>query len=469
MAPTRQRTLFEKIWDAHRVDTLPGGPDVLAIDLHLLHEMTSPEAFDELVRRGLSVRHPERSLAVMDHVVPTLPGEVAWTDFARAMTGDLRENCARFGVPLVPFGDDRQGIVHVIGPELGLTLPGSTVVCGDSHTSTHGALGAIAFGIGTSQVGHVLAEQALLVDRPKTMCVRLNGTLANGATGKDVALALLARHGNQFGAGYAIEYCGEAVKSMSVEQRMTLCNMSIEFGARMGLIAPDARTIEYVAARPFRPVGAGWDAALAEWGDLYTDEGAAFDQQITLDLDGLEPYVTWGTNPSHAVPLDAAVPEPEVLSTEAARESARRALIYMGLEPGMPVRAITVDAAFIGSCTNGRIEDLRAAAEVLRGRRVAPGVRALVAPGSTAVRHEAEREGLDKVFRAAGFEWRGAGCSLCVAGNGDILPPGARAASSTNRNFEGRQGTGARTHLMSPACVAASAVAGHLAGPGDLA
>jgi len=469
MALTAQRTLFEKIWDAHRVETLPGGPDVLAIDLHLLHEMTSPEAFDELDRRGLSVRHPGHSLAVMDHVVPTLPGEDAWTDFARGMAHDLRAHCARFGVPLLPFGDARQGIVHVIGPELGLTLPGSTVVCGDSHTSTHGALGAVAFGIGTSQVGHVLAEQALLADRPKTMRVRLTGTLGHGATGKDVALALISRHGNQFGAGYAVEYGGAVVEAMSVEQRMTLCNMSIEFGARMGLIAPDARTVEYVAARPFRPVGADWDAAVAEWNELHTDEGAAFDREITLDVNGLTPYVTWGTNPAHAIPLDGAVPDPDSLPTEAARESAHRALIYMDLAPGTPVREIAVDAAFIGSCTNGRIEDLRAAAEVLRGRRVAPGVRALVAPGSTAVRREAEHEGLDEVFRAAGFEWRGSGCSLCVAGNGDILPPGARAASSTNRNFEGRQGTGARTHLMSPACVAASAVAGHLAGPGDLA
>jgi 3-isopropylmalate/(R)-2-methylmalate dehydratase large subunit len=455
-------TLFDKVWDAHLVESLPDGPDVLAIDLHLLHEVTSVEAFDELDRRGLPVRYPERTLAVMDHVVPSRAGDDAWTGFARTFVTGLRHNCDRHGVPLLGYGNPRQGIVHVIGPELGLTLPGSTIVCGDSHTSTHGALGAVAFGIGTTQLGHVLGTQALIVDRPLTMHVQIDGTPAGGATSKDVALALIARYGNQFGSGYAIEFGGGAVSAMSIEARMTLCNMSIEFGARMGLVAPDERTLEYLKNTPYAP------DAESYWRTLPSTPDAGYDKRIGLDVDGMSPYVTWGTTPAQAVTLDEPVPEPDAIADGDARDLARRALVYMDLAPGTDLRTVPIDAAFIGSCTNGRLEDLRAAAEVLRGRTVAPTVRAIVVPGSMSVRAQAEGEGLDEVFRRAGFDWRGSGCSLCVAGNGDVLAPGTRAASSTNRNFEGRQGTGARTHLMSPACVAASAVAGVLAEPGDL-
>jgi 3-isopropylmalate/(R)-2-methylmalate dehydratase large subunit len=464
---TTPKTAFDKIWDAHVAGSLPDGPDVLAIDVHLLHEVTSVEAFDLLADRGLKVRQPDRTLAVMDHIVPSRSGADAWTDLGRTFARDLRANCAAHGVPLLGHGDSRQGIVHVIGPELGLTLPGHTIVCGDSHTSTHGALGAVAFGIGTSQLGHVLATQALLVDRPKTMRITIEGKPGKGATSKDVVLALIGRYGNQFGSGYAVEYAGSAVEAMSIEQRMTLCNMSIEFGARMGLVAPDAVTLDYLASRPLRPTGEAWDRACTYWRSLVTDPGAVFDREVSLDVEGLAPFVTWGTSPAHAAPLNAVVPDPATLP-EDRRELAVRALEYMDLTPGTPLRTIAIDAAFIGSCTNGRIEDLRAAADVLRQRHVAPGVRAVVVPGSLSVRAQAEAEGLDTVFREAGFDWRGTGCSMCVAGNGDVLPPGARAASSTNRNFEGRQGTGVRTHLMSPACVAASAVAGRLASPVDI-
>lgn len=460
--------VFGKIWDAHVVDSLPDGPDVLAIDLHLLHEVTSVEAFDVLAERDLVVRHPDRTLAVMDHIVPSRLDPDAWTDFARPFARDLRANCATHGLPLIGHGDSLQGIVHVIGPELGLTLPGQTIVCGDSHTSTHGALGAIAFGIGTTQLGHVLATQALLAERPKTMRITIDGRVSPGAASKDIVLALIARHGNQFGSGYAVEFAGSAVTTMTVEQRLTLCNMSIEFGARMGLVAPDAVTIDYLAARPLRLVGEAWERAKSHWGTLSTDDGTIFDRELRLDVEGLTPYVTWGTSPAHAVPLDGEVPDPRSLPTER-RELAARALEYMDLTPGTPLRNIAIDAAFIGSCTNARIEDLRAAAEVLRGRHVAAGVRAIVVPGSLTVRAQAEAEGLDVVFRESGFEWRGTGCSMCVAANGDVLPPGARAASSTNRNFEGRQGSGSRTHLMSPACVAASAIIGRLALPDDVA
>lgn len=460
-------TAFDKVWDAHVVDSLPGGPDVLAIDLHLLHEVTSVEAFDVLAERGLTVRQPDRTLAVMDHIVPSRLDPDAWTELGRTFTRDLRANCSAHGVPLLGHGDSRQGIVHVVGPELGLTLPGHTIVCGDSHTSTHGAIGAVAFGIGTSQLGHVLATQALLVDRPQTMRITIEGRPGKGATSKDVVLALIGRYGNQFGSGYAVEYAGSTVRAMSIEQRMTLCNMSIEFGARMGLVAPDAVTLDYLAERPLRLTGEAWDRGCAYWMSLATDPEAVFDREVTLDVAGLAPFVTWGTSPAHAAPLDATVPELATIPEER-RELAVRALEYMDLTPGTPLRTIAIDAAFIGSCTNGRIEDLRAAAEVLRHRHVAPGVQAVVVPGSLSVRAQAEAEGLDVVFREAGFDWRGTGCSMCVAGNGDVLPPGARAASSTNRNFEGRQGTGARTHLMSPACVAASAVTGHLAGPADV-
>ena len=431
MAP---RTLFAKVWESHVVDRLDDGPDVLAIDLHLIHEVTSLRAFEMLAERGLATRHPERTLGVADHIVP-VTGQ--WTSRARDWADTLARNCAEHGIPHLPYGHPKQGIVHVIGPELGLSGPGLTIACGDSHTSTHGALGAVAFGIGTTQVAHVLATQSLLINRPKTMEIRVDGVLGPGVTSKDLALALLARHGNLAAAGHAVEYRGSAIEALSPEARMTLCNMGIELGARMSM----------VAAPP-----------------LSTDEGAVFDARLTLDAAGVPPYVTWGTNPAQSVPLGARVPGP-ASDTD---DSTKRALAYSGLAPGTPIADVTIDAAFIGSCTNGRIEDLRAAAQVLRGRRVAPGVRAVVAPGSMTVRARAEAEGLDEVFRAAGFEWGTAGCSLCIAANGDLIPAGARCASTTNRNFEGRQGTGSRTHLMSPASVAASAVAGRLISASEL-
>jgi 3-isopropylmalate/(R)-2-methylmalate dehydratase large subunit len=432
------RTLFAKVWDPHVVDHLDDGPDLLAIDLHLIHEVTSLRAFELLRERGLTTRHPERTLGVADHIVP-ITGE--WTDRARDWADTLARNCAEHGIPHLGYGAAKQGIVHVIGPELGLTRPGMTIACGDSHTSTHGALGAVAFGIGTTQVAHVLAAQALLINRPKTMEIRVDGTLKTGATSKDIALALLARYGNLAAVGHAVEYRGTTVEALSAEARMTLCNMGIELGARMAMVAPDDVTAKYLNTTV--------DPALR------TDEDAAFDACLTLDAAEVKPYVTWGTTPAQAVPLGERIPD-------AADESAKRALDYSGLVPGAPISDTTIDAAFIGSCTNGRIEDLRAAAEVLRGRHVARGVRAVVAPGSMSVRAKAEAEGLDQVFRAAGFAWGTAGCSLCIAANGDVIPAGTRCASTTNRNFEGRQGTGSRTHLMSPASVAASAVAGRL-------
>jgi 3-isopropylmalate/(R)-2-methylmalate dehydratase large subunit len=455
---TRPATLFEKVWRPHVVAALDDGPDVLAIDLHLVHEASSLQAFEELERRGRRARYPDRALGITDHVVP-VTGH--WTPRAREWAEALRANCARHGIPCLPYGHRRQGIVHVVGPELGLTRPGMTVVCGDSHTSTHGALGAVAFGIGTSQAAHVLATQALLVSRPKTMEVRVDGRLRPGAVSKDIALALIGRHGNLAGAGHAVEFRGAAVEALSVEARMTLCNMGIELGARMAMIAPDETTIGYLGNTPRPP-----QAEEAErWRQLRTDDGAVFDTRLTLDAGTVAPYVTWGTTPAHAVPLGGTVPDPRSLHDPGL---AQRALAYMGLTPGTPVSSIAIDAAFIGSCTNSRIEDLRAAADVLRGRRVAPGVTALAAPGSMSVKAQAEAEGLDEVFRAAGFAWGSAGCSLCIAANGDVVPAGARCASTTNRNFEGRQGTGSRTHLMSPASVAASAVAGRLVEPGSL-
>jgi 3-isopropylmalate/(R)-2-methylmalate dehydratase large subunit len=434
------RTLFAKVWEPHVVDRLDDGPDVLAIDLHLIHEVTSLQAFELLRERAMKTRHPERTLGVADHIVPVTKG---WTPRARDWADTLARNCAEHGIPHLPYGHAKQGIVHVIGPELGLTRPGMTIACGDSHTSTHGALGAVAFGIGTTQVAHVLATQSLLINRPKTMEILLGGTLRAGVTSKDIALALLAAYGNLAAVGHAVEYRGSAVDALSAEARMTLCNMGIELGARMAMVAPDAITAAYL--------GAAVDPA------LHTDDGATFDAQLTLDAASVPPYVTWGTTPAQAVPLGARVPVPG-----AADQSAERAVAYTGLAPGSRIADIRIDAAFIGSCTNGRIEDLRLAAEVLRGRRVAAGVRAVAAPGSMAVKARAEAEGLDEVFRAAGFEWGTAGCSLCIAANGDAIPAGARCASTTNRNFEGRQGTGSRTHLMSPASVAASAVAGRL-------
>jgi 3-isopropylmalate/(R)-2-methylmalate dehydratase large subunit len=456
-------TLFRKVWDPHVVATLDDGPDVLAIDLHLVHEASSQQAFEQLAERGLRTRRPDKTLGVTDHVVP-ITG--TWTPRGRQWAGQLTANCESHGIPCLPYGHRRQGIVHVIGPELGLTRPGMTVVCGDSHTSTHGALGAIAFGIGTTQVAHVLATQALLMNRPRTMEVRVDGQLRPGAASKDIALALIGRYGNLAAAGHAIEYRGAAIDALSVEARMTLCNMGIELGARMAMIAPDEATIRYVMNTPYPPDA--WDEAVARWRQLRTDDDVTFDARLTLDAGDVAPHVTWGTTPAHAVPLGGTVPDPALLRTPEARDSAERALAYMDLVPGTPISGITIDAAFIGSCTNSRIEDLRAAAAVLGGRHVAPGVTAIVAPGSMTVKMQAEAEGLDDIFRAAGFAWGGAGCSLCIAANGDVVPAGARCASTTNRNFEGRQGTGSRTHLMSPASVAASAVAGRLVEPAAL-
>lgn len=467
--PEGPLTLFEKIWYAHIVDALEDGPDVLAIDLHLAHEVTSQGAFQQLSERGLSVAHPERTLAVVDHVVPTgAEGEVRWTPRASEFARDLARNCEVHQIPMLPWHNSRQGIVHVIGPELGLTLPGTTIVCGDSHTSTHGGLGAVAFGIGTSQVAHVFANQALLVDRPKKMSVRIDGTIAEGVVAKDVALALIGKYGNQGGAGCAVEFRGSAVSSLSIEGRMTLCNMGVEFGSRLCIVAPDEKTIAYLRERPYAPKGEAWDAAVEAWSELYTDEGADFDIELELNADEIRPFVSWGTNPAQVMPLGSLVPDPDSLGDPELAESARRALQYMQLDAGTDLRTVRIDAAFIGSCTNGRIEDLRAAALILDGRRVADHVRAIAVPGSMTVKRLAESEGLDQIFTAAGFQWGDAGCSLCIAANGDLFSPGTRAASSTNRNFEGRQGTGSRTHLMSPASVAASAIAGHIASQEDL-
>jgi 3-isopropylmalate/(R)-2-methylmalate dehydratase large subunit len=461
-------TLFEKVWNPHVVASLDDGPDVLAIDLQLIHEVTSLQAFEQLEARGLATRHPDRTLAMMDHVVPTRSGAGAWTPRAVQWAKTLVANCERHGIPCLPYGHQRQGIVHVVGPELGATLPGMTLVCGDSHTSTLGALGAIAFGIGTTQVAHVLATQSIVIDRPKTMEVRVDGELRAGVASKDIALALIGRYGNLAASGHCVEFRGTAVSALSLEARMTLCNMGIEFGARMAMIAPDERTVEYIRNALHPPAPDVWESAVASWAGLRTDDGARYDRQVTLDATAVRPYVTWGTTPAHAVPLDGTVPDPSLLSTPDAVESAERALKYMQLDAGTPIRDITIDAAFIGSCTNSRIEDLRAAADVLRGRRVARHVTAIVVPGSMTVKAQAEAEGLDVVFQDAGFRWGGSGCSLCIAANGDVVPAGARCASTTNRNFEGRQGTGARTHLMSPASVAASAVAGRLIDPAEL-
>ncbi|HSH45847.1 MAG TPA: 3-isopropylmalate dehydratase large subunit [Longimicrobiales bacterium] len=464
------RTLFRKVWDAHQVRAATdGAPALLYIDLHLVHEVTSPQAFSELRRRGLRVRRPDRTLATMDHSTPTTPWRglpIADTQGA-AQLERLAENCREFGVPLFALGDDRQGIVHVIGPEQGLTQPGMTIVCGDSHTSTHGAFGALAFGIGTSEVGHVLATQCLLQNRPRTMEVRLDGPLPPGVTAKDLILAVIARVGVGGGTGHVLEYTGSAVRSLSMEGRMTLCNMSIEAGARAGLVAPDDTTFEYLAGRPHAPAGEAWDAAVAEWRALPSDEGAAYDRVVTLDAGELAPMVTYGTNPGMGVPIDAPVPDPASLGS-GERAAVEKALSYMEIEPGKPLLGRPVDVVFLGSCTNSRITDLRAAAELLRGRRVAEGVRMLVVPGSRKVKEQAESEGLDGVFREAGAEWREAGCSMCIAMNGDQLDPGQYAVSTSNRNFEGRQGKGGRTFLASPLTAAATAVRGAIADPRTL-
>jgi len=462
-------TLAEKVWDAHVVRRADGEPDLLYIDLHLIHEVTSPQAFDGLRLAGRTVRRPDLTLATEDHNVPTHDVLAPIADpVSRVQVETLRRNCAEFGLRLHPMNDPGQGIVHVVGPQLGLTQPGMTVVCGDSHTSTHGAFGALAFGIGTSEVEHVLATQTLPLARPRTMSVTVDGVLPPGVTAKDVVLAVIAEIGTGGGAGHIIEYRGAAIRGLSMEGRMTVCNMSIEAGARAGMIAPDETTFAYLKGRPHAPKGADWDAAVQAWSQLVTDDDASFDREVRLDAASLAPFVTWGTNPAQGVPLDASIPEPSSVADAQQRSTLERALTYMGLEGGTPMRDIAVDTVFVGSCTNGRIEDLRAAAAVLDGRTVAEGMRMLVVPGSMMVKLQAEQEGLDAVFRAAGAEWRSAGCSMCLGMNPDTLSPGERCASTSNRNFEGRQGVGGRTHLVSPGVAAATAVVGRFASPADL-
>ena len=463
------QTLSEKVWERHVVHRAEGEPDVLYIDLHLVHEVTSPQAFDGLRLNGRTVRRPDLTLATMDHNVPTtdLTQPVADPISARQMDV-LQANCEEFGITLYARGDRDQGIVHVIGPEQGLTQPGMTVVCGDSHTSTHGAFGALAFGIGTSEVEHVLATQTLPQRRPGTMSVNVDGTLPGGVTAKDVILAVIGRIGTGGGIGHIVEYRGSAIRALSMEGRMTVCNMSIEAGARAGMVAPDDTTFAYLEGRPRAPRGAAWERALDEWRALTTDDGAVFDREVTLDASALRPHVSWGTNPSQVAAIDGVVPDPASFAEPGAREAAERALVYMGIDAGTRIHDIEVDTVFIGSCTNSRIEDLRAAAAVVDGRRVRPGLRALVVPGSGRVKEQAEVEGLHRVFTAAGFEWREPGCSMCLAMNPDKLAPGERAASTSNRNFEGRQGRGGRTHLVSPGVAAATAIAGHFVTPEEL-
>ncbi|KLO62637.1 MULTISPECIES: 3-isopropylmalate dehydratase large subunit [Dermacoccus] len=461
------KTLAEKVWQQHVVRSAEGEPDLLFIDLHLLHEVTSPQAFDGLRLAGRAVRRTDLTLATEDHNVPTTPGPIS-DPVSRTQVETLRKNCEEFGVRLFPMGDAQQGIVHIIGPQLGLTQPGATIVCGDSHTSTHGAFGALAFGIGTSEVEHVLATQTLPLKPFRTMAINVDGALPEGVSAKDIILAVIAEIGTGGGQGYVLEYRGEAIEGLSMEARMTICNMSIEAGARAGMIAPDETTFAYLEGREYAPAGEEWDAAVEEWKKLRTDDDAQFDAEVTIDAASLSPYVTWGTNPGQGLPLSANVPDPESFGDDSAKAAASSALEYMGLTPGQPLKEISVDTVFLGSCTNGRIEDLRAAAEVIKGRKVADSVTMLVVPGSARVRLDAEAEGLDKVFTEAGAEWRLAGCSMCLGMNPDQLQPGERSASTSNRNFEGRQGKGGRTHLVSPQVAAATAVAGTLAEPGDL-
>jgi len=463
------RTLADKIWESHVVRSAAGEPDLLYVDLHLLHEVTSPQAFEGLRLAGRQVRRLDLTLATEDHNTPTRSiGQLIADPVSRTQVETLRRNCADFGVRLYPLGDVDQGIVHVVGPQLGLTQPGMIIVCGDSHTSTHGAFGALAFGIGTSEVEHVLATQTLPQRRVRSMSITVDGLLQPGTTAKDLVLTIAARIGVGGAQGHVIEYRGSAIEALSMEGRMTLCNMSIELGARAGMIAPDRTTYEYLQGRQHAPSGADWDAALAGWDRLRSDVDAVFDTEIAIVGRAVEPYVTWGTNPGQGVPLSATVPDPGDVADPLARAAAERALLYMDLEPGTRMRDIAVDTVFLGSCTNGRLEDLRAAADVLRGRSIAAGLRMLVVPGSARVRLEAEEEGLDKIFRDAGAEWRHAGCSMCLGMNEDRLEPGQRSASTSNRNFEGRQGPGSRTHLVSPPVAAATAVLGRLAAPTDV-
>ena len=463
------RTLAEKVWDEHVVRSTPGEPDLLYIDLHLIHEVTSPQAFDGLRLAGRPVRRPDLTLATEDHNVPTVDWDKPIVDpVSRAQVETLRRNCQEFGVRLHPLGDVEQGIVHVVGPQLGLTQPGMTIVCGDSHTSTHGAFGALAFGIGTSEVEHVLATQTLPQARPKTMAVTVEGSLPPGVTAKDLVLTLITHTGTGGGQGYVVEYRGQAIEELTMEARMTVCNMSIEWGAKAGMIAPDQTTFDYVEGRPEAPKGADWDAAVEHWKSLRTDDDAEFDREIVLDASDMTPFVTWGTNPGQGVPLGGSVPHPEDFVEDSDRVAAENALRYMDLQAGTPMRQVAVDTVFIGSCTNGRIEDLRLAASIIEGRTVDTDTRLLVVPGSARVRLQAEGEGLDVVFKEAGAEWRGAGCSMCLGMNPDTLAPGERSASTSNRNFEGRQGKGGRTHLVSIPVAAATAVRGTLSSPADL-
>jgi 3-isopropylmalate/(R)-2-methylmalate dehydratase large subunit len=460
---SRPRTLFEKIWDEHVVGQPAGEPALLYIDLHLVHEVTSPQAFDGLRLAGRRVRRPDLSFATVDHNVPTLAAErsIIRDPIAAQQVEALRRNCRDFGVPLFDIGSAEQGIVHVIGPELGLTRPGTTIVCGDSHTSTHGAFGALAFGIGTSEVEHVLATQCLRQQRPKTLQIMMRGSLPQGVTAKDLVLGIIARIGTDGATGHVIEYAGEVIRGLSMEGRMTLCNMSIEAGARAGMVAPDETTFAYLRDRRFSPKGTAWDEALAYWKSLPTDPGAQFDRVLEIDAATLAPAVTWGTNPGMVVPVTERVPDPQRFPSEAERGAALRALEYMGLRPGTPMQEVAINRVFIGSCTNARLEDLRAAARVAKGHKVSSKVQAMVVPGSQGVKQAAEKEKLDQVFRDAGFEWRESGCSMCLGMNPDILQPLERCASTSNRNFEGRQGTRGRTHLVSPAMAAAAAIAGH--------
>jgi len=456
------RTLLDKMWDDHVVRRGEGEPDLLYIDLHLVHEVTSPQAFESLEIQGRPVRRPDLTLATIDHGVPTEGRELGIKDpLSKIQIDTLIANCERTGVTLYGLDDPRQGIVHVIGPEQGVTQPGMTIVCGDSHTATHGAFGALAFGIGTSEVEHVLATQALPQLKPKAMAINVNGTLPAGVTAKDIILGIIARIGVGGGTGYVIEYRGEAIEALSMEGRMTICNMSIEAGARAGLIAPDEKTFQYLKGRPQAPAGADWEAAVAYWATLPSDPDAEFDAEIDIDAAALEPHVSWGTNPAQTLPISGAVPHPEDFADPLDKDSTARALHYMDLVAGTPITEIEIDRVFLGSCTNGRIEDLRAAAAVIKGRRVKDGVNAMVVPGSGLVKLQAETEGLDQVFQEAGFEWRDAGCSMCLGMNPDTLLPGERCASTSNRNFEGRQGRGGRTHLVSPAMAAAAAITGH--------
>jgi len=456
------KTIIEKIWDQHVVRTAEGEPDLLYIDLHLVHEVTSPQAFESLRMTDRKVRRPDLTLATVDHNVPTSNRDQQNPDpLSAQQIATLQQNAKDFGIPLWDIFDIRQGIVHIISPEHGLTQPGMTIVCGDSHTSTHGAFGALAFGIGTSEVEHVLATQTLTQSKPKTMAVEVTGSLMPGVTAKDVVLAIIRKIGVDGGVGHVIEYRGDVIRSLSMEGRMTICNMTIEGGARAGLVAPDEVTFEYLKGRDFAPTGADWDRAVEEWKALATDEDAVFDTVVTLKGEEIEPHVTWGTTPAQSVPVSGVVPSPEEAPTPSARETAERSLKYMDLEPGQKIKDLKVDRVFIGSCTNGRIEDLRAAAAIVKGRHVADGVRAMVVPGSGLVKFEAEAEGLDQIFLDAGFEWREPGCSMCLGMNPDILLPGERCASTSNRNFEGRQGAGGRTHLVSPQMAAAAAIEGH--------